>query len=215
MPLRVGHRVLAAAVVSLLAAGCHPTDRAPQTDRGGSSSNVIMRLFGGSRVTVPSGSRLEVRLNQTLSSKTAREGDRWHGVIVHPVVIDGREAIPSGADVEGVVVAAEAAQRGNRATLELGVTAVRIGDHKTSLRASSDPVIAGSPRARNLGAIAGGAAAGALIGEATSDRPGTGALIGGAIATGAVAASKGYQVVLPDGRIMRFVVNENVAVRVG
>ena len=83
-----------------------------------------------------------------------------------------------------------------------------------SLRANANPVIAGSTRARNLGAIAGGAAAGALIGKATGDKPGTGAIIGGAVATGAVAASKGYQVVLSNGTVMHFVVSEDVAVRV-
>jgi hypothetical protein len=75
-------------------------------------------------------------------------------------------------------------------------------------------VVAGSPRARNLGAIAGGAAAGAIIGKATGDNATKGAVIGGAIATGAVAASKGYQVVLSNGAILRFVVRDDVAVRV-
>ena len=135
--------------------------------------------------------------------------------MTEPLTVGGREVIPGGATVTGVVVEAVEAQRGNRAKLELGVRAVHIGDRKTSLEASAEPVIAGSPRKRNLGAIAGGMAAGALIGEATSDRPGTGALIGGAVATGAVAASKGYQVVLHDGAVMKFVVNEDVAVRVG
>jgi hypothetical protein len=76
-------------------------------------------------------------------------------------------------------------------------------------------VIAGSTRARNLGAIVGGAAAGALIGKATSDNATKGAVIGGALATGAVAASKGYQVVLSNGTVMTFVVSEDVAVKVG
>jgi hypothetical protein len=117
--------------------------------------------------------------------------------------------------VSGVVVDAEGARRGNRAKLELGVREVRIGDRTSALKASAEPVIARSPRTRNLGAIAGGALAGALIGGATSDHPGTGALIGGGVATGAVALSKGYQVVLHDGAVMKFVVDENVAVRVG
>ena len=80
------------------------------------------------------------------------------------------------------MVAAEGARRGSRARLELGVRAVLLGDRRTALRARSEPIIAGSTRARNLGAIAGGAAAGALIGKATGDNAGKGALIGGALA---------------------------------
>jgi len=199
--------LIAGAAFSLMASGCSSSDAGPGAAFAG--------LFGGRQVTVPSGTVLSVRLDGTLSSETVKEGDMWQGVVTRSLVVDGHEVIPGGATVTGVVVDAEEAQRGSRARLELGVRAVRIGDRKTSLKASADPVIAGSTRKRNLGAIAGGVAAGALIGEATSDRPGTGALIGGAVATGAVAASKGYQVVLQDGAVLKFVVNEDVAVRVG
>ena len=199
--------LVAMSAVSLLASGCSSSDAGPGAAFAG--------LFGGRQVTVPSGTVLKVRLDQTLSSETVKSGDRWQGVVTQALNVDGHEVIPLGATVTGVVVEAVEAQRGNRARLELGVRAVHIGDRKTALKASAEPVIAGSPRKRNLGAIAGGVAAGALIGEATSDRPGTGALIGGAVATGAVAASKGYQVVLHDGAVLKFVVNEDVAVRVG
>jgi hypothetical protein len=202
--------VLAVTFASVLAAGCKDTNQTASASPGNSGSG----LFGGKHVTVPSGSTIEVRLAKSVSSETAHDGDHWQGTVVNPVIIDGREAIPSGSTVDGVVMASEKAERGSRARLQLGVTSVRVRDRQTSLRASADPVIAGSTRARNLGAIAGGAAAGALIGKATSDKPGTGALIGGAVATGAVAASKGYQVVLSNGTVMTFVISEDVAVRV-
>jgi hypothetical protein len=204
--------MFALALGFLAVLGCRSTDSIQATN---SEKRGFMGLFAGNQVKVPVGAAISVRLDETLSSQTARRGDWWQGVVVNPVVIDGKEAIPSGAIVEGVVVSTEEAQRGSRAKLELGVRAIRVGDHKTSLHASSQPVIAGSPRARNLGAIVGGAAAGALIGEAIDDKPGTGAVIGGAIGAGAVAASKGYQVVLENGTVMKFVVNESVAVRVG
>jgi hypothetical protein len=215
--MRVLNRLLvsAVAVVGLFVAGCNATGSQAETGGDRPGENRLSGLFGGPRVTVPAGAQIDVRLDQTLSSEHVRRGAQWQGVVVNPVVVDGKEAIPSGAIVEGIVVDAAEAKRGNRARLELGVRAVRIGERKTSLQASSEAVVAGSTRARNLGAIAGGAAAGALIGKATSDKPGTGALIGGAVATGAVAASKGYQVVLSDGTIMTFVVSDDVAVKVG
>jgi hypothetical protein len=200
--------LLAVALVGVLLVGCKETNQTAGANTGG------IGLFGGPKVTVPSGSTIEVRLARTLSSETVHEGDHWQGTVVSPVVVDGREAIPSGSTVNGVVVASEKAERGSRARLQLGVTSVRVRERQLSLRANANPVIAGSTRARNLGAIAGGAAAGALIGKATGDKPGTGAIIGGAVATGAVAASKGYQVVLSNGTVMHFVVSEDVAVRV-
>jgi hypothetical protein len=200
--------VLMVAVVSLLTAGCFETD----VDRA-NTSGLASGWFGGPRLTVPVGAVIDVQLGQTLSSETAHAGDPWQGSVTIPVYVDGREVIPSGSVLNGVVVRAEKAQQGSRARLELRVTSVRIGDRQTSLSAYSDPVIAGSPRARNLGAIAGGAVAGALLGKATGNHAGTGAVLGGAIATGAVATSKGYQVVLPDGARMKFFVDHDVAVR--
>jgi outer membrane lipoprotein SlyB len=78
-----------------------------------------------------------------------------------------------------------------------------------SIAANGESVVAGSTRARNLGAIAGGAVAGALIGDVVGDgRNATvGALIGGAAATGVVAGSKGYQVVLRSGMLLGFTVD--------
>ena len=71
-------------------------------------------------------------------------------------------------------------------------------------------------RARNLGAIAGGAAAGALIGKAVGgggEGALIGGLIGGAAAVGAVAKSKSYQVRLKPGTPLEFTTSEALAVR--
>jgi hypothetical protein len=80
----------------------------------------------------------------------------------------------------------------------------------------TESIIAGSPRARNLGAIAGSAAGGALIGKAVSgSNKGAliGAVVGGGVATGVVAASDGYQVLLKPGTEITFTTSEAVAVR--
>ena len=193
------------ATIGVLVVGCLRSD---------GQSGGLAGIFGGPRVTVPAGAEISVRLAQSLSSETAHSGDSWEGVVTRPVTVGDRVVIPAGAEVQGVVVSAREAQRGSRASLELGVRAVKVEDRKVALRASAEPVIAGSTRARNVGAIAGGVVAGALLGKATADEAGKGAIIGGAVATGAVAASKGYQVVLHDGTVMTFAVNEKVSMRV-
>ena len=99
--------------------------------------------------------------------------------------------------------------------LDLSVRGITAGGRDQAITANGEAVIAGSTRARNLGAIAGGVAAGALIGKAVGDGKNAtvGGLIGGVAATGVVAGSKGYQVVLKPGTVMSFTVNQTVAMR--
>lgn len=164
---------------------------------------------------VLSGTRINVSLGSNISSETASVGDAWHGTVTENVSTEHGGSIPAGSDVDGVVTGALSAKRGSRAMLELGVRSIRVNGHAEAIAASSEAVIAGSPRARNLGAIAGGAAAGALIGKVVGDgkNAAVGGIIGGATAAGVVAGSKGYQVVLSDGTVMGFTVNQTVAMR--
>jgi hypothetical protein len=197
----------------LLVVGC--SDVQGEADR--SETAKARSFFGlGAREHLVAGTALRVRLLESLSSETAKSGDSWHGVIQAPVVVDGDEIIAKGSAAEGVVTTAVPARRGTRAMLEIEVREVTLDGRGSSLRATTDPVIAGSPRARNLGAITGGAVAGALIGSAVSGSgrgAGVGALVGGGVATGVVAASHGYQVVLPEGTVMTFTVSREVAMR--
>jgi hypothetical protein len=168
------------------------------------------------RMTVPSGTHLTVRLASGVSSETAHVGDAWSGVVVSPVRVDGHEIMAAGAEVRGTVTGAQGARRGSRAMLDVAIEEVVVDGRTVSLPAATDAVIAGSPRARNLGAIAGGAAAGALIGKAVGGDgkdAAIGGLIGGATATAVVAKTKGYQVVLKPGTVLEFTVSEDVAMR--
>jgi hypothetical protein len=162
-----------------------------------------------------SGTTIGVALGSNISSETANVGDVWHGTMTEAVTTKNSGTIASGSAVDGVVAGVTRAKRGSRAMLYLGVRSIRVDGQDVSVSASSEPVIAGSPRARNLGAIAGGAAVGALIGNAVGDGKGAavGAVVGGAAVTGAVAGSKGYQVVLPNGTVMNFTVDQTVAMR--
>ena len=65
----------------------------------------------GSKVLIPAGTVLHVRLETTLTSKTSKEGDRFRGVIERPVTVGGQEAIPQGSIVEGHVTFAKPSKR--------------------------------------------------------------------------------------------------------
>src|SRR5262245_27407389 len=150
---------------------------------------------------------MTVTLSTAVSTKSARAGDGWSGTVAEPVYRSGREVIPAGSTVRGVVAVAEPAERGNRAKLRLSMRSVMVNGHRHEVRGSSETVVAHSPRARNVGAVAGGAAAGALVGNAVGHgTKGTliGALLGGGTATAVVASSKGYQATIDAGRPLRF-----------
>lgn len=186
-----------------------PKKKTPPAASSYTANNSTPKSQG---VTVPAGTSFKVAVSTGITSATAMPGDSWTGSVKDPVIVGDRVVIPAGAMVHGVVSGAKAAEKGSRAVLVLSVRSVEVDGKTHSLSANADSMIAGSTRARNVGAVAGGAGAGALIGKAIGG--GKGALIGGLIgagaATGAVAASKGYQVEVKEGAEVTFNVNEAV-----
>ncbi len=204
----VGGILIMASIVLLNS--CNETEGTTANASGGETSKSETHSS-----TVPAGTTLNVALGTTISSKDANSGDAWHGTVTDNVTTANGVMIPAGSKVSGVVTGVVHAKRGDLAMLDLAVRSVEVDGRSTSMDANTQPVVAGSPRARNLGAIAGGAAAGALIGKSVGDgkNAAVGGLIGGATAAGVVAASKGYQVVLKSGTVMNFTVNETVSMR--
>jgi len=197
-----GVLLLVLAALSGCGATDSPTAHSTDSPTVHSQSAKAESFFGlGAREHLVAGTALRIRLLEPLSSETARAGDTWHGVVQAPVVVDGDEVVGTGSSVEGIVTAVLPAQGNSRAMLEIEMRKVGLNDHETSLRATTDPVIAGSPRARNLAAIAGDAAEGTVDAEAA----------GNAGAGGAV--SRDYQVLLPEGAVMTFTVSREVAMR--
>jgi hypothetical protein len=167
-------------------------------------------------VTLAQGTGIKVEVSTHLTSETAQPGDTWTGTVKEPVVVGDKVVIPAGSTVNGVISGAKPAEKGSRAVLVLGVRSIDANGRTYAVSASADSIVAGSTRARNVGAVAGGAAAGALLGKAIGGG-GKGALIGGllggAAATGAVAASKGYQAEVKEGAEITFTVNNSVTMR--
>jgi hypothetical protein len=167
-------------------------------------------------LSLPSGTAFTISATTALSSETAQPGDAWTGTVKDNVVVGSGVPIPAGATVHGVVLAAEPAERGNRAYLVLAVRSIEIEGKSFDVAANADSIVAGSTRTRNVGAVAGGAAAGALLGKAiggSSKGALIGGLIGGAAATGAVARSKGFQAVVKEGAEIPVTVTRSTTIR--
>src|SRR6266536_5023089 len=76
---------------------------------------------------MPAGTQLQVRMIETLSSETANVGDRFHGTLAAPVVVNGRTLFSKGADVAGEVVNVERSGRlSNPGELDLSLRTVRL-----------------------------------------------------------------------------------------
>lgn len=166
--------------------------------------------------TVPAGTSLKIKVDTALNSETAQAGQSWAGTITEAIVVGSAAPFPAGSVVHGVVDGVMPAEKGARAFLVLRVTSIEANGASHEISAHADSIIAGSTRKRNVGAVAGGAAAGALLGKAIGGS-GKGAVIGGilggAAATGAVAASKGFQVDIPAGKEMVFRVGSDTKVK--
>jgi hypothetical protein len=185
--------------------GCRNDQQAARDNGNNAATSNVAHM------TVPSGTSLEVTLGTSLSSESASVGDEWTGS-----VLNGRDGIPAGSVVRGTVRAVTAAQKGNRAMLDLALSSITIGNHRYPVHGSMEAIIAGSPRARNLGAIGAATAAGAIVGHAVGGSgKGTlvGAIVGGGAATGVVSQTKGWQVVLKSGTPLTFTTSEALAVR--
>ena len=210
--------ICAALVAAAVLSGCKSDEPAAQNgsnyaSRGTSGRGSTPRAAD---LSLPSGTSIDISLTTPLTSETASVGDAWTGTVRNASVVDGRNVIPAGSLVAGTVTSVTTAQKGDRAMLDLELTSVTVGDRNYRVRGSMESVVAGSTRARNLGAIGATTVAGAVIGHAVGcSRKGTiiGGLLGAGAGAAAVSRTRGYQVELKEGTALTFTTNESVAVR--
>jgi hypothetical protein len=192
------------------------TEAAPAETKPKTTKPAAPKAPSNPGVTVPAGTDVNIKVDAQITSETAQAGDAWQGTVTEPVVIGTAAPIPAGSVVHGVVKAVKPAEKGDRAMLQLAITSVEVSGKSHALSASTEQMIAGSTRTRNVGAVAGGAAAGALIGKAVGgSNKGAliGGLVGGAATAAGVAGTKGYQVVVKEGATLIFKTDDAVVMK--
>lgn len=163
-------------------------------------------------VTIPAGTAISVSLTTPVASDSSRVEDEVRGRVTRPVVIDGVTVIPAEAEVSGTV---RGAKRSGRVK---GLASVSFQFERLIVRGESMPVrtalIAREAKADRKddvkkGGI--GAAAGAIIGGIAGGGKGAaiGAGVGGA---GAVVATRGDEVRLPAGTVVRATLRQPLTV---
>jgi hypothetical protein len=175
-----------------------------QTEGGSRQTEVGTRGTTDARVNeVPSGTELDVRLQNSLNSGTTLVEDRFEGTTLTDVVVGGRVLIPAGSLMRGVVTAVEPATRTNRtARLTVSFDQVTVGGRSYPMRGTVTEAIEGEGIRGEVGRTGAGAGVGAVIGGLLGGVKGAllGAVIGGG---GTIAATEGREVDLPQGTVLR------------
>ena len=152
---------------------------APNTSNSTTSSNQARETL-----TVPAGTPITVRLQQSLSSASAVPGERFEAVLDQPIEVNDRIVLPAGAPVTGhVIIARHSGRLHHPGELGLTLDSIAVGQQQTSVASLSVVVRGGSHKKRNWGWIGGGTGGGALIGALAAG--GKGALIGSGIGAAA------------------------------
>lgn len=168
-------------------------------------------------VTIPSGTTLAVELRTTVASNTSAVEDRVQGVLRRPIVVDGEEIVPAGAEVSGVVTEAlQSARVKGRARLALRFNSITIDDTPTTMGTAAIARLAPATKKDDAGKIALGAGAGAAIGAITGGKKGAvvGTVVGGSAGTGVVLATRGDEVTLAAGTSLTTTLTRPLVVQV-
>lgn len=161
------------------------------------------------------GTTIKIRMIDSLSSGKAQSGDTFHATLEQPIMVEGKEIYPKGADVTGRV--AEVKQSGRLSEpgeLHLVLATIASGNRASSVQ--SEPlVIKGESHTKsNAGKIGGGAALGAIIGAVAGGGKGAaiGTGVGAAAGTGAAAATGKREATVDSEAVLSFVSSQNSAV---
>jgi hypothetical protein len=188
------------------------------TRTGGSDTRTYPNDTVGTRSStsqagvVPTGTELDVRLEQTLDSDTARVEDRFEATTVVDLRENNRVVIPAGSRVRGVVTAVRNAGRVERTgELQLSFDQITVNGRTLPIRGTVTQALEAGGYRDDAEKIGAGAAVGAILGGILGGVKGaiTGILIGGG---GVVAATEGEDVNLPAGTILRMRLDQDVNV---
>jgi hypothetical protein len=168
--------------------------------------------------TIPSGTTVSVKLGNPISSATSRVEDPIQATLAKSISVDGREVLPAGSTVRGVVSAVEGSGKvRGLARIAVRFTSVAAAgrDDRYDIEATYAET-AETTKGEDATKIGIGAGAGAAIGALLGGKGGAakGAAIGGGAGTATVLATKGEEVEHPVGDTLTATLKRDVDVRV-
>jgi len=190
--------ILTSAILASTLTGCTsktstvpPAQAPPAAAAPGAPQNVQSAPAPEPALTLPRGTRLEVRLNQTIDVKYAHPGERFTGSLVESVMAGNSVAVPAGSAATGEVLVAH--RRGVfKGKSVMALTLTRLDVNGTQYRIDTGTLSEskkGKGR-RSAALIGGGAGMGMLIGGVATG--GVGLLVGGLAGGGAGALGAAF-----------------------
>jgi hypothetical protein len=193
-----------------------PVGSAPAANGGQQQAVAPAQPAAPLSLTVPAGTELAIRINERISVKTSRAGDRFSGEVVEPVDSNGTIVIPKGTPVSGRID--EAHRRGHfkgRSVLELRLTSMTLNGSEYQLDTHDNVRTKKGKGKRSAAFIGGMTGAGMLIGGIATG--GVGLAIGGAAGAGAGTALAGAtgnrDINIPAESIMHFRLADDLVVQ--
>ena len=166
-------------------------------------------------VTLPQGTVLQLRTNEGLTTKRAKDGEPVQFTVIQDVISSGVLAIPRRAPVEGIVTESKkSGDLGGSPELALRLTALDLGGQSYPLDSDQFKVRGPNKAGQTVGSAIGGGLIGTIIGCAVSRGVGcaVGAGAGIAAGTAASAASPGPGVWIPAEALVTFHLNSPITV---
>jgi hypothetical protein len=182
------------------------------------SASATQARPGYREMTIPAGTTLPLALTSALASDTSVVEDAVTAELTSPITIDGRDVLPAGARLTGVVTQVDDSDRvKGRAMIAFRFTSLRTGDQRYDLQAAPLSRRAPATKGEDATKIGIGAGAGAVIGGLLGGKDGAakGAAVGAGAGTGVVLATKGREVRLGPGADVTTQLTAPLTVRIG
>jgi hypothetical protein len=167
------------------------------------------------KVSIPTGTALAVRLEDTIDSEASQLGQTFHATLNSALTVNGDVAVPAGSEVQGHIVDIKSAGKfAGQSLVVLQLDSIVSGGQTYNI--STDQYKRqGSSRGKNTAEKVGaGAGIGAIIGALAGGGKGAaiGAAAGGGLGGGVQAVTKGQQIKLPTETVLNFTLQAPVTV---
>lgn len=186
------------------------------------ATTVILGLAAASpapqnRVTVPAGTRVLIRMVDSIDTTKQRAGYRFTATLETNLQVNDRVVAPRGTTVYGQLMSASSAGRmSGSSELTLQLTDIVINGTSYPLLTSDYSIRGSGEGSKTARKVVGGAGLGALIGGIAGGGKGLGigALAGAGAGTAVAATKKGEQVSIPSETLLEFRLQQPAALPV-
>jgi len=167
-------------------------------------------------MSIPSGTRLEIRLVDPIDSSLNKSGDTFKATLDKDLEVEGKVVVPRGSRVIGKVMDVKQPGRvEGKAALSMTLTEIKVGNESYPIQTNSLAFEADPSTKQDATKIGIGAAAGAIIGAIAGGGKGAaiGAAVGGGAGTATVLATKGKDVKFAAEDKFSFVLRSDLGVK--